>query len=953
VFRSRAHANGLLLPLFGLISLVTLAAQAQSEPTYKRTEEVIYGQKFGTSLTLDVFQPVPANGYGVIFLVSGGWLSSRDTPNMVTINVDSIKLFLNAGYTVFAVVHGSQPKFTIPEIVQDLHRAVRFVRHNAAVYGVKPDRLGITGSSSGGHLALMIATQGGKGNADAPDPVERESSAVQAAAVFFPPTDFLNWGAPGVDAVGVGTLARLKAAFGPRADTAAERQIYGKEISPAYFVTSNLPPAVIIHGDADPVVPMQQAQLFIQRAREAGAMLPKLVVRPGKGHGWDKFWESKEDIQVFTDWFDRYLRDAAKPLSTWLPETQWTAPALPVRFRYGGLDSAEFLRRCLVSEEPPAATPRGLRHLVLDDPVTQLRLTAEIRTIAGFDALEWVLFFENRGAQDTPILEEIQAGAFALPAPKAGDYTLHFADGSSEKITDFQPRELQLTPGIHLSLGPVGGRSSDGVMPFFNLASPEGGGLFFAVGWSGQWAASFARVEDGRVMVRAGMEKTHLRLHPAERIRTPAILLMRYRGDTVAGHNQFRRLMLEDYTPHPDGKELEPVVAASGAVVGFNNVSETNQIQAVANIAAHKLPVNYYWIDAGWSRGGFAEGMGNWDPDPARFPRGLKPVADKVHEAGLKFLMWFEPERVMPGTWLRTQHPEWLLAPANLPAPMAYQHDWRLLNQGNPEALAWLKGTFGGYIRELGLGVYRLDFNLHPLYYWRSGEAEDRQGINEIGHITGLYDYLDFFRRENPGLLLDDCASGGRRIDFEMMRRTVPLLRSDYLWDPVGAQCFTWALSLWVPVSGHGGVSTAPYDFRSGMQTCVAYAFDFYNKDAPFWEPLAQRLKEFRQVQPCFSRDFYPLTQYTTSADRWMAWQFDVPESAKGLVQAFRRASNNVPSLTFKLRGLAPKATYAIHDFDGSGSVKATGSELMEKGLLVQIPSAPGAALFTYAKCDK
>jgi acetyl esterase/lipase len=300
------------LPLVGLISLVTLTTQARSELTYKRTEDVIYGRKFGTSLTLDVFQPAAGNGCGVIFLVSGGWLSSRDTPNMVTISVDSIKLFLDAGYTVFAVVHGSQPKFTIPEIVQDLHRAVRFIRHNAAVYGVNPDRLGITGSSSGGQLALMIATQGGKGNPNAPDPVERESSSVQAAAVFFPPTDFLNWGAPEVDAVGLGTMAGMKAAFGPRADTAAERQIYGKEISPAYFVTSNLPPVVIVHGDADLVVPIQQSERFIQQARQAGATLPKLVVRQGKGHGWGRFWESKEDIQVFTDWFDHYLRNVSR-----------------------------------------------------------------------------------------------------------------------------------------------------------------------------------------------------------------------------------------------------------------------------------------------------------------------------------------------------------------------------------------------------------------------------------------------------------------------------------------------------------------------------------------------------------------------------------------------------------------------------------------------------------------
>ena len=299
-------------PVWLLIISFTIRAAAQTNLNFERTQEVIYGHKFGTALTMDVFRPKPANGAGVIFLVSGGWLSSRDTPNMVTIRLESFKSFLDRGYTVFAVVHGSQPKFTIPEIVQDLHRSVRFIRHHAGEYGVHPQRLGITGSSSGGHLALMIATQGAPGSPAALDPVDRESSAVQAAACFFPPTDFLNWGGPGIDGVGIGTMAPIKAAFGPRADTAASRQVYGKEISPIYFITSTLPPVVLIHGDLDPTVPLQQSESFIQKATEAGAPVPKLVVRAGKGHGWGDFWKSEEDLKVFGDWFDACLGKDSK-----------------------------------------------------------------------------------------------------------------------------------------------------------------------------------------------------------------------------------------------------------------------------------------------------------------------------------------------------------------------------------------------------------------------------------------------------------------------------------------------------------------------------------------------------------------------------------------------------------------------------------------------------------------
>jgi acetyl esterase/lipase len=275
----------------------------------RRTEDVIYGRKHGMALTLDVFQPARGNGCGLLFLVNGGWQSSKATPLMVTIRPEDYRPFLERGYTVFSVVTSSQPKFAIPEIVVDVHRAVRFVRANAGAYGVRPNRLGIMGSSSGGHLVLSIATRGGAGRADAKDPIERESSAVEAAACFFPPTDFLNYGGPGICGVGAGPLAPLRAAFGPRALDPKERLSLGREISPIYFVTAQLPPTLIIHGDADTVVPLQQAESFVQRAKAVHATNVQLMVRRGKGHGWGDFWRSSEDITAFADWFDRYLRD--------------------------------------------------------------------------------------------------------------------------------------------------------------------------------------------------------------------------------------------------------------------------------------------------------------------------------------------------------------------------------------------------------------------------------------------------------------------------------------------------------------------------------------------------------------------------------------------------------------------------------------------------------------------
>lgn len=280
-----------------------LSAPAQSPADFTRIEDVVYGRKFGVALTLDVIQPAKPNGYGIIYMVSGGWKS-----NHAGINPQSYSPYLSRGYTLFAVCHGCQPKFTIPEITQDIHRAVRFIRFNAAKWNVNPDHLGITGASAGGHLSLTMGTQGGPGAPDAKDPIDRESSAVQAVACFYPPTDFLNYGTPGEDAVGVGILKDFQPAFGSASETPESRQKYGREFSPIYFITAKLPPTLIVHGDADKLVPMQQAGSFVQRASEAGATA-KLIVKPGGGHSWPN---QGVEMIAMADWFDMYLRDIKK-----------------------------------------------------------------------------------------------------------------------------------------------------------------------------------------------------------------------------------------------------------------------------------------------------------------------------------------------------------------------------------------------------------------------------------------------------------------------------------------------------------------------------------------------------------------------------------------------------------------------------------------------------------------
>ena len=281
-----------------------------AEASYERTDEVIYGRKHGMALTMDVFVPTAnQNGAGIIMVASGGWFSSR-----AGIFVQAARVYLDRGYVVFGVVHGSQPKFTIPEIVGDMHRAVRFIRANASKYKVDPNRLGITGGSAGGHLSLMQGMAGTAGNPKAKDAIDRESSRVQAVACFFPPTDFLNYGKPGEKALGSGILENYKAPFDfssfdesarrfERISDEEKRVSIGREISPVYHVTKDDPPSLIIHGDADKLVPIQQARLIVDRLT-ALKVPGKLVVREGAEHGWPTIIE---DVRILADWFDRYL----------------------------------------------------------------------------------------------------------------------------------------------------------------------------------------------------------------------------------------------------------------------------------------------------------------------------------------------------------------------------------------------------------------------------------------------------------------------------------------------------------------------------------------------------------------------------------------------------------------------------------------------------------------------
>jgi acetyl esterase/lipase len=277
-----------------LVGLVLYSGNGRAaEPTFDRKEDVIYGRKYGTALTMDVFTPKKdVKGVGVIIVVSSGFVSSHDS-----ISSAFVTPLTDRGYTVFTVVHGSQPRYTIPEIIQDMNRAVRFIRYHAKDYAIDPDRIGITGASAGGYLSLMLGTAGDQGDPNAKDPVDHISSRVQAVACFFPPTDFLNYGKSSIEKIHATDHAPpYRAAFDyqeldkesrlwvPITDSKRLQEIT-RQISPAWHVSPDDPPTLIIHGDQDRLVPLQQSELIVDKLKQAGVET-NLVVKKGAGHGW-------------------------------------------------------------------------------------------------------------------------------------------------------------------------------------------------------------------------------------------------------------------------------------------------------------------------------------------------------------------------------------------------------------------------------------------------------------------------------------------------------------------------------------------------------------------------------------------------------------------------------------------------------------------------------------------
>lgn len=617
-------------------------------------------------------------------------------------------------------------------------------------------------------------------------------------------------------------------------------------------------------------------------------------------------------------------------------------------FSYGGRDFQEILTDWEFSVDTKEQESHTLETACWLDPQTGLKITVETKRWPSGTA-EWVARLENTGDSDTWLIKDFQIADFVIPLE--GDKTVTYSKGSDVRADDFLLVNHQLKMYSSLTLSPSGGRSSSGeCMPYFNVHTQDAG-FMVAIGWSGQWKAKFEPTSEG-VSIRAGMESTRFILYPGESVRTPSITVMPWEGSEADSYNAWRSHMLNYHTPKNENGDPVTLPVTNGAWGGDGASSHKSTISF---IQSQGYDYDAFWVDAGWfgeeSRhssdqygDAWVKNTGDWYHNTALYPNGLKEVSDAAHEAGMNYLLWFEPERAWCDSQIVQEHPQWFINDGKT-ANTSY-----LFNMGDPEAREWMTEFISSKIQEYGVDIYRQDFNMDPLPYWEKADEQDRQGITEMKYVEGLYLYLEGLLEKNPGLILDNCAGGGRRLDYEILTYALPMFRSDYqcfdTYETTPCQVQTDGLSHWIPVSGTC-VQYRPgdtYSFRSNL----AYAVQFPASDQTQWQKAM--LEQFHKAQPYFTGDYYCLTDGDiTDNATWYAYQMARDDLNGGFVLAFRReeAADSVQTLTIHVPKNAKTVTFTDADTGESWTQKIDGNK--EKAeITVTIDNLKESKLFFY-----
>lgn len=573
-------------------------------------------------------------------------------------------------------------------------------------------------------------------------------------------------------------------------------------------------------------------------------------------------------------------------------------------------------------------------------PDGKLKLDIDRKIYKNFPVQEYSIRLTNLSkTESSGMVENFKSLDFNAPSPQKNTaYTLNYLCGSQCKVQDFMALSKTLDPGGKEIFKTETGRSSHDWLPFFELNFDNTNGWIFAIGWTGSWIAEFANT-GSFVHVSAGMIDTHFKLLPGESIIQPSITIFQRSGlDRRSFKTIVHRFMIERKAPrNSEGQIIPPIYAITA---GGGNKTPKMMQEVLQYTIDNKLPFDTYWVDAGWygaphedehySNCGpnWSKYVGDWQVNTKTHPTGdLLPIANAVHKANMKFLLWFEPERCGSLAPAKKDHPDFW--------------NGNLLDLGNPNALKWIQKIVYGMIEKHRIDVYRQDCNMYPGRNWAdlNRKNPDRVGIAEAKHIAGLYTFLDEMRKRFPNILQENCAGGGRRIDIEMVSRAHTYCRSDY---PIGrkkgdtAFIFSQNATLntlpYLPFQGSEANGVVPFD-DYGMMSCVSSGLvwtpsdvdggivkrKFSDKETAWYQKV---FDTGRRMSDFYTGYFYPLTDETTDANGiWCGWQLHRPDLNAGFAIVFRRALSPEENRTFTLSNIDQKGQYEIEFYDGSKKI--------------------------------
>ncbi len=601
------------------------------------------------------------------------------------------------------------------------------------------------------------------------------------------------------------------------------------------------------------------------------------------------------------------------------------------------------------------------------DPATGLRIELEVLAYHDYPVYEWTLWLENAGSADTPIISEVKGGEFAMNGESP---VLHHGTGDNCTQANYETIKSSLPPGATVHLEPNGGRSCNGNFPYLRVLC-EGWGLNIAIGWPGQWAADVRGTAAG-FSITAGQQYFHARLRPGERVRGPRMCVMAFTGDEIRAANLWRRWHFAHVMPRQHGVMIQPkFVLTHNAEMCYGDeyihATEQNQVQAITAFRNLGYSPDIWWIDAGWYPCPNEEGKnewwltGTWEPDPARFPRGMGPVGQATAACGADFLMWYEPERVTPGSKLDREHPDWVLKTMKKPDGTTEEGFNRLLNLAIPECADWLIEHVDAQIKVFGLKIYRQDFNFEPLPYWLN-DTPDRLGVTENLHTQNYLRFWDELLWRNPGLAIDSCASGGRRNDLETMRRAVPLHFTDYGYGNFAVnQAMYYTMFCWIPYFRGLGLHTEQEDgtfthsgpFKTDLFSLIntmtpAFATSIDIDSDPALHATLQRVLPVwrRAAEITLKGDFYPVTPYTKANDAFCCTQFDIPEEGRGFVLMLAMPQCEQRDFTPRLYIHSFECVYRFENPLTGETRRCSGRELAERGFSTTLEHRTGAVWF-------